>query len=514
VRSALASLAVLALAACTRPTQLVVIVDSDDLTPGTADLYEVVVTSFAPDGSTVDTRTYPIQDAADLPLSFALVPRGGDASRPIDLRVEGHRNGMRPTIVRRVRTMFASGEARTLRIELSGACGLVVCSGSETCDRGTCLPIDVPVRDLPPFEPGSDRRDAFVPPADAGPDVPCRRDLVERVELVPDLSGGVPAVAFDGDSLGILTADATGVRLTVMDPDTGARELDGAIVATGDHVDPALVARSSGWLAAYRDRSTTRVGYRFVDALGTPVGGGDLPEASSYPAAVAVASDVAAVAVTSSADGLAYLREVNAGAPGPPTAIDGAASIGAPYAVGIAGTRSVAAAMSRGSAVALGLFDAAAAFGPFTVRSPFYSIITTSSVATMDVAATSDDVGVALRTIDERAEVHPFVVGTPSTTTVPLDPGGLRVASHVAIVPVAPRTFAVALRAGDGFGFQIWLGTVSASGGDIAHIDDCNLAFPGGPWLFVRPDGRLLIVLVDGGGVPRLQGVTLCPPGT
>ena len=166
-RRALGLVAVaLTLTACsTDLTELIVIVDTDLAVPGQLD--EIVVTTQSATGG-VKTAAAALADSTSLPMTVGLRP-GADTSATVMVYVRGRLAGTEQ-VVARVDTHFLAGERRVLRVDLTNACIGVVCTDSQTCSRGACVPRAVDPTTLPRFTgtvPGR-RDDAGVAPFDAG----------------------------------------------------------------------------------------------------------------------------------------------------------------------------------------------------------------------------------------------------------------------------------------------------------------------------------------------------------
>ena len=171
---ALLLVSVFPVAGCTKPaTQLVVTVDSDLAPQYLVAVHAVAVPADSPTSPGVDAR-FDLTDTGGpvsftLPLSFGVVPPGGDASRRVEVRMEALDATGTATVVRLTRTGFVSGQTLRLPMFLADACRSVVCSGDLVCDRGVCVSPDVPVDDLARVRPGDELLDAgSTPIVDAG----------------------------------------------------------------------------------------------------------------------------------------------------------------------------------------------------------------------------------------------------------------------------------------------------------------------------------------------------------
>ncbi len=136
MRAAFAFAAVLAFGCETTATELIVVVDSD-LVAGT-ELAEVIV---ATDGS---SHAFPIDGAADLPLSFGVVPGPGQSERaPVRIAITGSNADGVPIVEALSVTTFRPGQRRVLPMPLARSCVAVEdCADHEdesTCRDGECV---------------------------------------------------------------------------------------------------------------------------------------------------------------------------------------------------------------------------------------------------------------------------------------------------------------------------------------------------------------------------------------
>ncbi|MBI5514171.1 MAG: FG-GAP repeat protein [Deltaproteobacteria bacterium] len=168
----------LALAGCTAPaTQLLVVVDTDYAVRG-----EVTTIRVTVEGVGVrDVQPYELAERGaaptrvyfSLPLSFAVVPKGGDASRQVTVTAEAldAAGGVRVSTF--ARTGFRDGEARVLELFLAQRCVMARCAPGQTCSREGCTAGTRPVETLPRLPPGGAPalRDGA---ADGTPDAPDR----------------------------------------------------------------------------------------------------------------------------------------------------------------------------------------------------------------------------------------------------------------------------------------------------------------------------------------------------
>ncbi len=164
-RRALGLVAVaLTLTACsTDLTELIVIVDTDLAVP--AQLDEIVVTTQSATGG-VKTAAASLADSTALPMTVGLRP-GADTSATVMVYVRGRLAGTEQ-VVARVNTHFLPGERRVLRVDLTNACIGVVCTDSQTCSRGACVPRAVDPATLPRFTGTAPGRRDDAGEADAG----------------------------------------------------------------------------------------------------------------------------------------------------------------------------------------------------------------------------------------------------------------------------------------------------------------------------------------------------------
>jgi hypothetical protein len=140
-----------AVAACTTPTQLIVVVDTDLPIPSGLDDVSVTVTS--PEMGTMASEHQPLTSASGLPLTLAVVP-SGDYLGPIDVRAEGSRGGSL-VVAREARVTLVRGETRMLRLDLVASCVGVSCGRDQSCGPNGCD--DLVVSELAPW-PGSPPR--------------------------------------------------------------------------------------------------------------------------------------------------------------------------------------------------------------------------------------------------------------------------------------------------------------------------------------------------------------------
>jgi len=134
-----------------RPTEVVLVVDSDLLVPDELDTVEISIggSTLAPSVVTAD-----LTDTAtpQLPLTVTIYPLGSEDTA-VFVTVVG-RSGSSRVVERRVRTGFVSGESRMLRVLLARRCVDVICGDAETCDETGCRPVNMGADQLPEW-PGS-----------------------------------------------------------------------------------------------------------------------------------------------------------------------------------------------------------------------------------------------------------------------------------------------------------------------------------------------------------------------
>jgi hypothetical protein len=164
------ALAVLALVpACNqqRVTQLVVVVDSDFSVP--SELVFVDAEVLDPGGALVSQQSFWVAPPGagsatrfELPLSFGIVPQGGDATRRAQIVVRGRSAAGTPLVEQTARTGFVAGQSLVLPMFLARRCIGVTCGTGETCTLATCAPDERPPETLDPLPgPGGElRRDA------------------------------------------------------------------------------------------------------------------------------------------------------------------------------------------------------------------------------------------------------------------------------------------------------------------------------------------------------------------
>lgn len=147
---------VAALAGCAAdPTQLLVEVDTDLSVPLELDRIDVEIEDET--GEVISSHPFEIVAHGDtvapakyeLPISFAVAPRGGDDSRRVRVVVSGHLGDGAAVVTRQAAIGFVAHRTIPLRMFLARACVSVQCGDNETCNDGVCVPdvVDVPPHD-------------------------------------------------------------------------------------------------------------------------------------------------------------------------------------------------------------------------------------------------------------------------------------------------------------------------------------------------------------------------------
>lgn len=166
-------------AACDAPaTQLVVLVDTDfEVNEELASVSVVVLDGAGQEVSSqdfalVDDGAMPGPASFSIPLSFAVVPVGDDASRRVTVQAQGLAPDGSTIVSRRAVTGFIEEEQLLLPMFLSRACRDVTCPAGQTCTERGCADDDVPPESLPAVRPGDEIKldSGVVAPGDAGPD--------------------------------------------------------------------------------------------------------------------------------------------------------------------------------------------------------------------------------------------------------------------------------------------------------------------------------------------------------
>ena len=164
------------LLACDAPaTQLVVLVDTDfEVNEELRSISAVVLDG---DGQEVSAHDFALADDAAspgpasfaMPLSFAVVPVGGDASRRVTVHVRGLAADGATLVSRRAVTGFIDEEQLLLPMFLSSACRDVTCPAGQTCTERGCIDEVVPPQSLPVVRPGDELKlDGSVTDRDGG----------------------------------------------------------------------------------------------------------------------------------------------------------------------------------------------------------------------------------------------------------------------------------------------------------------------------------------------------------
>jgi hypothetical protein len=135
-----------------KATQLVVAITSDMDVPAELDAFDVRV--FGPVENLVKQQRFELGPGkVELPASFGVTPRGGDASRTVTIEIDAFRAG---TLLFTARTVTGFVAGRTLRLDtrLSAACSSKICSQNTTCRQGACVDPFVDPATLPRHTPG------------------------------------------------------------------------------------------------------------------------------------------------------------------------------------------------------------------------------------------------------------------------------------------------------------------------------------------------------------------------
>jgi hypothetical protein len=146
----------LVLAACGRPTELVIIVDSDLVVASELDRVRITVTGPSGMDAQAEQALAP-GTGPELPLTLGVSP-AGESLGPIDVVAEGML-GDDVVVARSARTMLLTGESLALYLFLPRDCRGVTCPTGETCSENGCVPVEIDPSTLPPWT-GSVRRDA------------------------------------------------------------------------------------------------------------------------------------------------------------------------------------------------------------------------------------------------------------------------------------------------------------------------------------------------------------------
>lgn len=150
-------LSVACLAACSGPTQLVVVVDTNLEVPSEIDTVEVIITD--PDGlQTVVPQSVSGPGDPGFPLTISVSPES-DRLGPISVAAIGRLGGVEVVRVTATELALLPGESRTLHLLLLRSCVGRMCPPDRTCGAGGCSRAAVEVSGLavwdgtpPPFD--------------------------------------------------------------------------------------------------------------------------------------------------------------------------------------------------------------------------------------------------------------------------------------------------------------------------------------------------------------------------
>jgi hypothetical protein len=191
MRRAIAIAALVAACSPGAPTQLVVVVESDLPVPSRLASVRAAVGESA--------QVFPLPGPEALPFSFGIEPRGGDASRPVHLVLEGRDAAGVVFVTRTVRTGFRPGRTTLLRAGLEELCADAPgCAEGTTCIEGACVDDSIAPAALPEVEPGQE----LGPPADAGVDTDAGAPVPRSCEELRDLGGATGVHTIDPDGPG------------------------------------------------------------------------------------------------------------------------------------------------------------------------------------------------------------------------------------------------------------------------------------------------------------------------
>jgi hypothetical protein len=254
--------------ACDRPaTQLIVVVDTDYTVPGELGFIRAIVRDENEiETSSLERDLVASQNAADdthatMPCSFAVVPKGGDASRTVIVEIEGFdQRGGRSLVVRRAVTGFVKEETRLLTLFLAKSCEGLDCGAGQTCTENGCASDDVDPNSLPRATPGNE----FVPPTDGGTDAGLDGG---------DSDGGPDSGATDGGDAG--TPDDAGAMDADCPPAPSTPSLIGTVNLPHFIDQPLLAADVDGdgvgeIVAAHGGSGSSAVSVIDFDACGAP----------------------------------------------------------------------------------------------------------------------------------------------------------------------------------------------------------------------------------------------------
>jgi hypothetical protein len=279
----------LAAVACERPaTQLIVVVDTDYAVPGELGFVRAVVRDEAGVVSSSLERELvsgtPSEGQAEVPCSFAVVPKDGDAERTVIIEIEGRRSRAgAPLVARRAVTGFRKGKTLLLRMFLAERCEDETCGADLTCSEDGCVSDVVSPNDLPEVTPGRElpARDAGPGEVDAGPgdDAGCPPSpgepaVIATLEAPHSIDRALLTADLDGDGVGEILVPRGGgdtSAMSVIDFDAcGIPSLVSTSLQSDLKRAPAFVEGASGpeiWLP-------TRLGveaWRYSLDLGTPL---------------------------------------------------------------------------------------------------------------------------------------------------------------------------------------------------------------------------------------------------
>lgn len=172
-------LSVLALLGCdSPPTQLVVVVDTDFEV--NEELASVAAAVLDAEGQQVSAQELALANDDEapsatrfaVPLSFGVVPVGGDASRRVTVQIDGRAPDGTLLVQRAAITGFVEGQQLLLPMFLARSCRDVFCEPGQTCQAGACVSAAMPPATLRVIRPGEELSfDASIePPVDAGSD--------------------------------------------------------------------------------------------------------------------------------------------------------------------------------------------------------------------------------------------------------------------------------------------------------------------------------------------------------
>lgn len=143
-------------------TQVMLVVGTDYAVPTEVSQFSVVASG---PNMQIQTAGAMLTSPADLPQTLGLVHEGGELG-PVDVSVSAM---MADTAVveRRLSFNFQQGRTLELRIDLLQSCAGVSCGVTETCQDGTCRPVDVDPSELTAWTGQPSPADSGISP-DAG----------------------------------------------------------------------------------------------------------------------------------------------------------------------------------------------------------------------------------------------------------------------------------------------------------------------------------------------------------